>query len=317
MLSRCRTGFDRAFTCIELREENSPLKCCLVLHLHLGLQACEIAEYRSDGEHAPLAFVFQQAIFRLDIAVDRDLIPLLGVANIIDRHVVVLAPEERHRIEFLALPQHVERCGLSLALRDHPMFHADIFVGMRVGPARNIARSIDTGDARFEKGIHQDTAIEHKARPFGQRQTWPHPDTNNHEVGFKHTATFERRLVAFDGDHSIFEMEHDPVLFMQRTNEVAHFWPEDALHRPFFRRHHVYFNVACAQGCCHLKPNKACTNHECAAHSFGRVNDRATIRKRTQRVNMRLVGARDRQAHGLCAGGKQKPIVSHIVAATR
>ena len=88
----------------ELTGRNSSLKCCLVLHLHLGLQASEIAEYRSDGEHTSLAYVFQQAILRLDIAVDRDLIPLLGVTNIIDRHVVVLAPEERHRIEFHALP---------------------------------------------------------------------------------------------------------------------------------------------------------------------------------------------------------------------
>src|SRR5665811_914569 len=203
----------------------SPLKHRLTLHLHLGLQACEIAEYRSDGEHPPLAFVFQQAILRLDIAVDRNLIPLLGVTNIINWHVVVLAPEERHRIEFLALTQHAERGDLSLALRDHPMFHADIFAGIRVGPARNIARSIDSGDARFEKGIHQDTAIDREAGPFGQCQTWPHPDTNNHEADFKHTTTFERRAMAFDGGHSIFEMKHDPVLLVQCTHEVAHFRP--------------------------------------------------------------------------------------------
>src|ERR1700681_1615754 len=91
------------------------------LHLHLGLQAREIAEYRSDSEYPPVAFVFQQAILRLDIAVDCDFVPLLGVADIIDRHVIMLAPEERHRVEFLTLPQHVERRGLSLTFRDHPM----------------------------------------------------------------------------------------------------------------------------------------------------------------------------------------------------
>src|ERR1035438_5079724 len=110
-------------------------------------------------------------------------------------------------------------------------------------------------------------------------------------------------------------MKHDPVFLVQRTNEVAHLRPEDTLHWPFFRRHHVYFNVVCAQGCCHLKPNKTCTNHECTVHSFGSINDRAAIRERTQRVNMRLVGARDRQADGLRASGYQKSIVSHVPAA--
>ena len=56
---------------------------------------------------------------------------------------------------------------------------------------------------------------------FGQRQTWPYADTNNHDAGFKHTTTFQRRTLAFDGDHSIFKMKHDPVLLMQRTNEIA------------------------------------------------------------------------------------------------
>ena len=43
-----------------------------------------------------LALVFQQAILSRDVAVDHDLIPSLGVTDIIDRHIVVLAPEERH-----------------------------------------------------------------------------------------------------------------------------------------------------------------------------------------------------------------------------
>jgi F0F1-type ATP synthase beta subunit len=42
-----------------------------MFHLHFCLQAREIAEYRRDGEHPPLMFVFQQAILRFDIAVDR------------------------------------------------------------------------------------------------------------------------------------------------------------------------------------------------------------------------------------------------------
>src|ERR1019366_4282702 len=103
------------------------------------------------------------------------------------------------------------------------MFHADIFVGMRIGPARDIARGIDIGDARFEKSIHQNTAIDREASLFGQRQTWPHADTDNHDASFKHTTAFQRGALTFDSDYSIFEMKHDPVFLMQRTNEIAHF----------------------------------------------------------------------------------------------
>src|SRR6478672_8298290 len=75
------------------------------LHRKLGLEACEIAVDRSHRKHPAFALVFQQAILRGDIAVDGDFVPLLGVADIIDRHIVMLAPEERHGIEGLALAQ--------------------------------------------------------------------------------------------------------------------------------------------------------------------------------------------------------------------
>ena len=61
-----------------------------------------------------------------DIAVDGDLVPGLGMADIIDRHVVMLAPEKRHRVERLALPQHVACRGLALAFRHHPVLDPDI-----------------------------------------------------------------------------------------------------------------------------------------------------------------------------------------------
>ena len=67
--------------------------------------------------------------------------------------------------------------------------------------------------------------------------------------------------MAFDGGHSIFEMKHDPVFLVQRTNEITHIGTEDALHRPLFRRHHVYFDLACAR-LLPPSPIKLCTDHE-------------------------------------------------------
>src|SRR6185312_7172404 len=70
---------------------------CL-LHRKLRLEAVDVAVDRGDGEHASLGLVAQHAVAPLDVAVDGDLVPFLGVADIIDRHVVMLAPEERHGV---------------------------------------------------------------------------------------------------------------------------------------------------------------------------------------------------------------------------
>ena len=81
-----------------------------------------------------------QAILAGNIALDVELVPFLGMADIVDRNVVVLAPEERNGVKFLAPPEHVERRGLSLALGDDPMLDANRLAAMRVGPARDVAR---------------------------------------------------------------------------------------------------------------------------------------------------------------------------------
>src|ERR1043165_8106833 len=114
-----------------------------VLHRKLGLEACDVAIDRGDGEHAAAALVLQPATLAGDCAIAGDFVPFLGVADIVDRHTVVMAPEKRHRVERLALPKHVSRGGLALTLGHHPMLDAYGLEGMRIGPARDIARRID------------------------------------------------------------------------------------------------------------------------------------------------------------------------------
>src|SRR5436305_2014984 len=87
------------------------------LHRDLGFEILLVAEDRCNCENFAVAAVAQDAILVADLARDRDVIPFLGVADIVDRDVVVLAPEERHRLERPAHPEHVERRGLALALR--------------------------------------------------------------------------------------------------------------------------------------------------------------------------------------------------------
>jgi hypothetical protein len=76
----------------------------LMLHHNFGLKTLEVAKDRSDSCHASVPFEAEKAVFVHDIAVDLDLIPGFRVTDIIDRDVIVLAPEERHLGERRALP---------------------------------------------------------------------------------------------------------------------------------------------------------------------------------------------------------------------
>jgi hypothetical protein len=84
---------------------------------------------------------------------------LLGVTDIIDRNVVVLAPEERHRLELLPVAEHVQGRDLALTFGDDPMFDADGLSAMRVGPARDVTGGKYARRAGFQEGIHHDTTL--------------------------------------------------------------------------------------------------------------------------------------------------------------
>src|ERR1700678_110672 len=74
----------------------------LPLQADFGFEAREIAEDRGHRKRASGPTHAQQAVLARDIAFDGEFVPLLGVAHIVDGHVVVLAPEEGNRFERLA-----------------------------------------------------------------------------------------------------------------------------------------------------------------------------------------------------------------------
>src|SRR5205823_10625329 len=133
-----------------------------------------------------------------DIALDRELVPFLGVADIIDGDVVVLAPEEGDGGKLPAVPEHVERRSLSLALGNHPMLDANGLAAVRIGPACNVARREDPRCARFEIGVHHDAAINGKPRRFGKPGSWAHANTGDDEIGLQPVALLKLYLRAID-----------------------------------------------------------------------------------------------------------------------
>src|SRR6202012_3414530 len=106
-------------------------------------EALEIAPHCRHREHPALAEIRDACVALRETAVDLDLVPSIGVADVVDRNVVVLAPEEREEAAGFVLPQDVPRRDLALALGYHPVLDADPLAGKRVGPACVVAGGED------------------------------------------------------------------------------------------------------------------------------------------------------------------------------
>jgi hypothetical protein len=57
------------------------------------------------------------------------------MSDVIDRNVIMLAPEKWRGREWLAKAQHVACRRLTLALRNHPMLDADLVPGIGITPS--------------------------------------------------------------------------------------------------------------------------------------------------------------------------------------
>src|SRR5258708_21899403 len=105
------------------------------------------------------------------------------MSDVIDRHVVVLAPEERNIGKPLPLSEHVARCRLALALGHHPVLDPQILAGVAIGPPRDVAGGKDARDAGLEIFVHGHASIGLESRTLGELDSRPHADADNDEVG--------------------------------------------------------------------------------------------------------------------------------------
>src|SRR6185437_15342797 len=216
----------------------------LPLQADLGLEALGVAKDRGDRERAPGAAHAHEPVLGPDIALDREVVPALGMADIVDRNVVVLTPEERDRIERLAPPEHVERRRLSLPFRHDPMLDADGLAGEAIGPARDVAGGEDPGRARFEEAIDRDAAVGLEPGRLGEPDTRPHADAGDDEIGLENASVAQRHSLALDAARGVAQVEDDAVLLVNRLHEAAEIRTQDFLHRPLFRRDDMDLDIS-------------------------------------------------------------------------
>ena len=144
------------------------------------------------------------------------------MADIVDRNVVVLAPEEGDGAEFLAVPKHVERRRLPLALGNHPMFDTNVLAAVWIWPARNVAGREDPGRAGLEMSFTTTprSMVSPALSAISVRGRTPMPATTRSASSV--ATALELHLLAVNGARRILKVEDNTVLLMERAHEVAH-----------------------------------------------------------------------------------------------
>src|SRR5262249_12866688 len=84
-------------------------------------EALAIASDRDERQLPAAEHVRHRAVAGIQAALNLNRVPALGVADVLDRDVVVLTPEKRNSVEAFATAQHVACRDLTLPLRDHPV----------------------------------------------------------------------------------------------------------------------------------------------------------------------------------------------------
>src|SRR6516162_6924398 len=239
-----------------------------VFHRRLLPEIIDVAEDRGHRQQLAVATIAYQAIARFDVTLDVEVVPGRGMSDVVDGHVVVLAPEERNLGKSLSLAEDVARCRLTLPLGHDPMLDPQILAGMRIGPARNVAGGKDSRRTGFKVFVHRDAAIDLETGALGQLDARPHPNADDDEVGRQRRAAFELDVLAIDRRRRLLEMEDDAVLLVNRAYEIAKFAPEHAFQRPALWRHDMNLVLARPQRGGNLKPDEACAEHDRARGGF-------------------------------------------------
>src|SRR5262249_9899468 len=276
------------------------------LHCRFFSEAIDIAEDRGHREHLAVVTIAYQAVARFDVALDVEIVPRLGMADVVDRHVVVLAPKERNLGKSLSLAENVARRRLTLPLGHDPMLDPQSLAGMGIGPARDVAGGKDSRHAGFKVFIHCDAAIDLETGALGQLDSRPHPNADDDEIGRQCRAAFEPDVGGVDRACRLLEMECDAVLLVDRAYEIAKFASEHAFQGPTLRCDDMNLDLARPQRGGNLEPDEARTDHDRALDRFCLGNDRSRIGERAQHVHVRLIGAGDIEANGFGAGCEQQ-----------
>ena len=265
----------------------------------LGYQVVVVSVHAGDGEGLTLRTEGDRGWPLPWRASHVDPVPLLGVAGVADGDVIVLAPEEWDCVEAFALAEDVAGGRLSLALREDPVLDAYASSGVRVGPASDIPRGVDPRRGGFQVLIDGHPAIDRESRLCSEIGAWADADAEHDEIGAQRGAVVEDDCARVDTRRLGLQVEHDPVLFVQRADVGAELGAEDTFEWCGLGGDDVDVEVSVPKGSRHLETNEAGADHDRALLPLRRGDDRAAVGPGAQCEDVRLVLAREIQANRL------------------
>src|SRR5689334_17694609 len=141
--------------------------------------------------------------------------------DIVDRHVVMLAPKEGYSGKFFAVSDHIQCSGLPLTFGDDPVLHANVAAGVRIRPTCDVAGSKYPLRACFKIRIHNDPTLDGDPRFRRKVNPGADADSGNYQVSFKGATTFQSHLIFRNRQRRLAEVKNDTTLFMERLHESA------------------------------------------------------------------------------------------------
>jgi hypothetical protein len=219
---------------------------CSRLKVEFGAKTVEISINCRDRQLPAVPAIGYGAIACLGFAIDLGIVPSFRVAHITDPEVILLRPEERDGIKYLAAAKNVARGGLPLTLGDDKMLDPDTFTGKSVRPARDVAGRENPRDTCLKVLVDDDAAINAEPSSFRQRDHWPYPDSNEDNVRLEAFAILQRYVSLVYRGHCRAEMKCHSMFLVESADEIPDLRSQDVLHRNCLEPNHVHVDIPVA-----------------------------------------------------------------------
>src|SRR3569623_1740565 len=100
---------------------------------------------------------------------------------------------------------------------------------MRVRPARDVARGIDSRRAGLLDAVDDNASVDGMPGLLRKRQPRPDADAGHDEIGWDHRTAFEHDAALIDGAHAFLKVEDHAMLFVKAAHELPHLGTEHPL----------------------------------------------------------------------------------------
>ena len=119
------------------------------------------------------------------------------------------------------------------------MFHANVFAGMGIRPAGNVACGENVGIARLQARTDENTAIQSQPSCLGELKARLDADAHDHNVRVDPLAALQDDLFVFNPSDLSAEVKAHPLSGVSFQDQIGEFSPKHFFERMFLRRDNV------------------------------------------------------------------------------